>query len=183
MTVEQIIQDSVKEFKESQAKLRRAYVRKLLDYYCGTNTSMYIQDYFDADAYREVPPYEANFTRRFINKMSRIYNVGAARNVSDQYTRMTSMKNSRMKHIERMTRLIGTVATQVVFLDGDNPKFDYRPVYYFDVHLGENPFQPEAIMYPIMMNVDDVSYSDKLRYAYFDNSIYAEYDEDVNIID
>jgi hypothetical protein len=82
-----------------------------------------------------------------------------------------------------MTRLLGTVATQVVYIDGDNPHFDYRPVYYFDVHLGENPFKPEAIMYPILGNVDDISYTDKLRYAYFDNSIYAEYDEKGNIID
>jgi len=183
MTVEQIIKDSIKEFKESQSKARRLYVRKLLDYYCGTNTSIYIQDYFDSDAFREVPCYEANFTRRFINKMSRIYNVGAARNVSDQYSRLTVLKDSRMKHIERMTRLIGSVATQVVFIDGDNPRFDYRPVYYFDVHLGENPFEPEAIMYPILMNVDDVAYTDKLRYAYFDKGMYAEYDEDGNILD
>tara|TARA_R100000773_G_scaffold13982_1_gene12824 strand:+ start:3302 stop:4579 length:1278 start_codon:yes stop_codon:yes gene_type:complete len=183
MTVEQIIQDSVKDFKEMQAKARRRHVRKMIDYYCGSSTSQYIEQYFDADAFREIPCYEANFTKRFINKMSRIYTVGAAYNVSPQYSSLIRMKAARMKHIERMTRLLGTVATQVVYIDGDNPHFDYRPVYYFDVHLGENPFKPEAIMYPILGNVDDISYTDKLRYAYFDNSIYAEYDEKGNIID
>ena len=183
MTVEQIIQDSVKDFKEMQAKARRRHVRKMIDYYCGSSTSQYIEQYFDADAFREIPCYEANFTKRFINKMSRIYTVGAAYNVSPQYDSLIRMKAARMKHIERMTRLLGTVATQVVYIDGDNPHFDYRPVYYFDVHLGENPFVPEAIMYPILGNVDDISYTDKLRYAYFDNAIYAEYDEKGNIID
>jgi hypothetical protein len=183
MTVEQIIQDSVKDFKEMQAKARRRHVRKMIDYYCGSSTSQYIEQYFDADAFREIPCYEANFTKRFINKMSRIYTVGAAYNVSPQYSSLIRMKAARMKHIERMTRLLGTVATQVVYIDGDNPHFDYRPVYYFDVHIGENPFKPEAIMYPILGNVDDISYTDKLRYAYFDNSIYAEYDEKGNIID
>ncbi len=115
--------------------------------------------------------------------MSRIYNVGAARNVNNAYSNLTVMKDARMKHIERMTRLVGTVATQVVFIDDDSPHFDYRPIYYFDVHLGSNPFKPEAIIYPILMNVDDVSYTDKLQYAYWDNSIYAHYDEDGNIID
>ena len=183
MTVEQIIKDSVKDFKEMQAKSRRRHVRKMIDYYCGSSTSQYIEQYFDADAFREIPCYEANFTKRFINKMSRIYTVGAAYNVSPQYDSLIRMKAARMKHIERMTRLLGTVATQVVYIDGDNPHFDYRPVYYFDVHLGENPFKPEAIMYPILGNVDDISYTEKLRYAYFDNAIYAEYDEKGNIID
>ena len=183
MTVEQIIKDSVKDFKEMQAKSRRRHVRKMIDYYCGSSTSQYIEQYFDADAFREIPCYEANFTKRFINKMSRIYTVGAAYNVSPQYDSLIRMKAARMKHIERMTRLLGTVATQVVYIDGDNPHFDYSPVYYFDVHLGENPFKPEAIMYPILGNVDDISYTDKLRYAYFDNAIYAEYDEKGNIID
>ena len=183
MTVEQIIQDSVKEFKKNQAQKRRRHIRKLIDYYCGTNTTNYISQYFDADAFREIPCYQANFTKRFVNKMSRIYNVGANRNVNNNYDNLTVMKDARMKHIERMTRLIGSVATQVVFIDGDSPRFDYRPIYYFDVHLGDNPFKPEAIIYPILMNVDDVAYSEKLQYAYWDNAIYAHYDEDGNIID
>ena len=183
MNVEQIIQESLKDFKQSQAKSRRDHIRKLIDYYCGSNTSQYIFKYFDADAFREIPVYEANFTKRFINKMSRIYTVGAAYNMNNQYDSLTRMKAARMKHIERMTRLIGSVATQVVYIDGDNPHFDYRPVYYFDVHLGENPFVPEAITYPILMNSDDVSYTQDLKYAYFDNSIYALYDENGNIIE
>ena len=183
MTVEQIIQESVKEFKQQQARARRRHIRKLIDYYCGSNTANYISQYFEADAFREVPCYEANFTKRFINKMSRIYTVGANRNVGNAYSNLTVMKDSRMKHIERMTRLIGSVATQVVFIDGDMPHFEYRPVYYFDVHLGSDPFKPEAITYPILMNSDDVSYTDKLKYAYWDKGIYALYDEDGNILE
>ena len=183
MTVEQIIQESVKEFKQSQAQARRNHIRKLIDYYCGSSTSQYISEYFDADAFREIPCYEANFTKRFVNKMSRIYTVGAARNVGNTYSNLTVMKDARMKHIERMTRLIGTVATQVVFIDDDMPHFDYRPVYYFDVHLGDNPFKPEAITYPVLMNSDDVAYTDKLKYAYWDKGMYALYDEDGNILE
>ena len=183
MTVEQIIQDSLKEFKKNQAQKRREHIRKLIDYYCGSNTGNYISQYFDADAFREVPCYEANFTKRFINKMSRIYTVGANRNVGNAYSNLTVMKDARMKHIERMTRLIGSVATQVVFIDDDMPHFDYRPIYYFDVHLGSNPFKPEAIIYPVLSNVDDVAYAEKMQYAYWDNAIYALYDEDGNILD
>jgi hypothetical protein len=183
MTVEQIIEEAIREYKLSESQQRRRHVRKLVDYYCGSNTSNYIEQYFDSDAFREVPCYEANFTKRFINKMSRIYTVGANRNVSDAYNNLTVMKDARMKHVERMTRLIGTIATQVVFIDGDMPHFDYRPVYYFDVHLGDNPFKPEAITYPVLMNSDDVSHTEKLKYAYWDKGMYALYDEDGNILE
>jgi hypothetical protein len=111
--------------------------------------------------------------------MSRIYTVGASRSVNDSYTYLTRKKDARMKHVERMTRLVGTVATQVIYRD-DLPKpcFDYRPVYYFDVHLGENPFVPQAITYPILMNVSDVSSTEKLQYAYWDAERYIHYNED-----
>ena len=69
MNVEQIIQESIKEFKDTQAKYRRMHIRKLMDYYCGANTANYISPYFDSDAFREIPVYEANFTKRFINKI------------------------------------------------------------------------------------------------------------------
>ena len=183
MTVEQIIKTSVADFKQSQAKARREHIRKLINYYCGSNTSQYIYRYFDSAAFQEIPCYEANFTRRFVNKMSRIYNVGANRNVNNAYSNLTVMKDARMKHIERMTRLVGTVATQVVFIDGDMPHFDYRPIYYFDVHLGDNPFKPEAIMYPILESIDDVSYAENLKYAYWDKGMYALYGENGNIIE
>ena len=180
---EQIIQESLADYKLAIARARREEVRKLLDYYTGTETDKYIDDYFSADAFREIPLYNANFTKRFINKMSRIYTVGASRNVSDSYSYLTRKKDARMKHIERMTRLVGTVATQVIYRDDlAKPCFDYRPVYYFDVHMHENPFSPVAITYPILMNVNDVSADEKLQYAYWDNERYIHYDEDGNIM-
>ena len=178
-----IIKESVKNSKLYMAKARRDEVRRLLDYYTGTETNKYIKDYFSGDALNEIPSYCANFTRRFINKMSRIYTVGASRNVSDSYSSLTRKKDTKMKHVERMTRLVGSVATQVIYRDDlPQPCFDYRPVYYFDVHLGENPFVPEAITYPIMMNVSDVSSTERLQYAYWDKERYIHYDEDGSII-
>jgi len=176
---EQIIQESVSDYKLAIAKARRDEIRKLLDYYTGTETTKYIDDYFSAAAFQEIPLYNANFTKRFINKMSRIYTVGASRSVSDSYAVLTRKKDARMKHVERMTRLVGTVATQVIYRDDlAKPCFDYRPVYYFDVHMHDNPFSPVAITYPILMNVDDVSSTEKLHYAYWDAERYIHYNED-----
>jgi len=184
MTIEDVIQESIQDAKMENARQRRRYIYKLLDYYSGSNTAQYIADYFDADAFREIPLYEANFTKRFINKMSRIYTVGAQRSISDQYDILARRKDSRMKHVERMTRLCGSIATQVIYRDDmEQPCFDYKPVYYFDVHMGENPFVPEAITYPILQSTDDVSYTDKLKYVYYDNQMYAVFDEDGIILE
>ena len=184
MTVEQIIQESVKDAKLEIEKARRMEVRRLLDYYTGTETDKYIDDYFSADAFREIPLYYANFTRRFVNKMSRIYTVGASRNMGEQYAYLSRKKDARMKHVERMTRLCGTVATQVVYRDDlTTPCFDYRPVYYFSAHFDDNnPFVPSAITYPILSGVDDPSVTEKLQYAYWDSEIYIHYNEDGIII-
>tara|TARA_Y100001973_G_scaffold8979_1_gene12223 strand:+ start:2826 stop:4163 length:1338 start_codon:yes stop_codon:yes gene_type:complete len=183
MTVEDIIKQSVKDAKQLNQKNRRDWVRKMLDYYGGNGTNQYIEDYFSSSAFQEIPCYNANFTRRFVNKMSRIYTVGANRNVNNQYNQLTIKKDARMKHVERMTRLMGTVATQVIYKEINGmPYFDYRPVYYFDVHL-KDPFTPSAIMYPLLMQPDDVSFSENLEWAYWDESIYAHYDSDGNIID
>ena len=183
MTVEQIIQESVKEVKLSSQKERRNWVRKMLDYYGGNATNQYIKQFFSSSAFQEIPCYNANFTRRFVNKMSRIYTVGAIRNVNKQYDKLTIKKDARMKHVERMTRLMGTVATQVIYKESyGEPCFDYRPVYYFNVHL-KDPFTPDAIMYPLLMQPEDVSFVEKCEWAYWDESIYAHYDEDGNIIE
>jgi len=182
-TVEDIIQESIREYKLSQAQARRREIYKLLDFYSGCEIERYIQPYFDADAFREIPVYSANFTKRFINKMSRIYNVGANRNVGESYDNLTVKKDARMKHIEKMTRLLGTVATQVIYRDDvEMPHFDYRPVYYFDVHMDENPFVPTAITYPILHNVNEVYDTKELEYAYWDSNMYAQYDEEGNIV-
>jgi len=182
MTVEEIIKQSVKDIKFSNQRARRDWVRKMLNYYGGNGTNKYIKEYFSSSAFQEVPCYNANFTRRFINKMSRIYTVGTSRNVSNQYDTLTMKKDARFKHIERMTRLMGTVATQVIYKELNGvPYFDYRPVYYFDVHLSD-PFTPNAIMYPLLMKSDDISDINKCEWAYWDESIYAHYDEDGNII-
>ena len=92
MTVEEIIKNSVKDVRLLNQKKRREWVRKMLNYYGGNNTKQYISNYFNSAAFQEIPCYNANFTRRFVNKMSRIYTVGANRNVNKQYELLTVKK-------------------------------------------------------------------------------------------
>ena len=174
-----LVQESIKELKLQNAKKREDHIEKLLDYYNGNDLANYISKMFSASAFKEIPPVEANITRRFINKMSRIYTIGANRNVNDKYDELTIMKSCRMKHIERMTRLVGTIATRVVWNEGDgSPYYDYRPVYFFHVFFGDDPFVPAAITYPLLQPVEDSSKVEKLQYAYWDAEKYVHMDED-----
>lgn len=182
----QIIKDSVKETKILKSKLRRKHIQKMLCYYSGESTDQYISDKFSAKAYQEVGISNYNITKRFIDRMSRIYTLGAVRSNGALYKDLTYLKNMKFKHIEKMTSLLGTVATQVIYKEQNGkPFFDYQPIYAFDVHLGDDPFNPEAIMYPMVQNVDDVRYefTDKLKYCYYDDTMHKIFDEDGNILE
>ena len=177
-----LIKESIKEIKLQNSKKRARHIEKLLDYYNGNNTMQYIQNMFSGQAFSEIPPVESNITRKFINKMSRIYTVGAIRNAGDKYNLMSKLKSTRMKHVERMTRLCGTIATRVVWNEADNPYFDYRPVYFFHVFFSDDPFVPSAITYPIIQATEDSSTAEKLTYAYWDAEKYMVTEENGKII-
>ena len=180
---EQAIKDSLNVLKIENHRKRESYVHKLLDYYNGSNTKYYIENRFDLDAFREVPPYEANITKKFINKMSRIYTVGADRNVNKKYDNLSVLKDAKMKHIERMTRLVGTIATRIMFVDGEMPHFDYQPIYYFHPFFGADPFKPIAISYPLMHYTEDASNSDACQYIHWNAESYIIFDESGKVLE
>ena len=181
---QEIISESVSAHKQMIQKRRRDLVNRYLDYYDGDNTYKYIQNRFKAETFKEVPPSCFNITKRFIERLSRLYTGrGAIRNVNDKYNNLTLMKNAKMAHIERMTRLIGTIANRVVmkYDRNEKPYFDYYPLYYFDAFFGDDPFNPIAIMHPLLNNVYDISDTQNPKWAYWDDTNYIIYDEDGNI--
>ena len=180
-TPEEIIKDSLTFFKKDQSRKRREEVRKFLDYYSGSLTEQYIEDYFKSDAFQEIPHYNTNIVKKFINRMSKIYTIGATRNVNKKYEVLTEVKNARMKQMERMTRLLGTVATYVMYNE-EKEQFDYRPIYYFEPYFGDNVYQPESIVYPMMHGHADLSDTEELQYAYWDSEICVKFDENGNVL-
>ena len=182
LTPQEIIKDSLTNFKEEQAKARREEVRKFLDYYSGSLTDQYIEGYFKSDAFQEIPHYNTNIVKKFVNRMSKIYTIGAKRNVNDKYVELSSVKNARMKQMERMTRLLGTCATYVMY-DEMEERFEYRPIYYFEPYFGDNPYKPEAIVYPMMHGHADLSDTKELMYAYWDKDTHIKFDDNGNILE
>ena len=178
-----VIKNSISQEKLKKSRARRREVEELLNFYTGTNTEFYIEDFFSPDIYSDIPIYKMNITRKFIDKMSRVYVPQAIRKFSGQenllYSSLTPNKNVRMKHVERMTNLLGTPALRIVWNDlEENPFFEYEPVYYFDVYFDEySPNKPLAIMYPILSPTSDVSYVGDMKWEYWDDTVHCKYDE------
>tara|TARA_R110002020_G_scaffold320815_2_gene536728 strand:- start:2859 stop:4163 length:1305 start_codon:yes stop_codon:yes gene_type:complete len=175
--IDKVLKDKLLETKLMMSHGRRNEIRKHLDYYSGVSTDQYINSYFDGTAFNEIPPSLTNFTRKFINKISRIYSLGAKRNTgntTNRYEEITPTKDVRMKHSERMTRLLGTIANRIHWRD---TFFDYRPIYYFEAYFEENPFEPTAIVYPLLNSTSDLSNTDNLQWEYWDEEKYGIMDE------
>lgn len=183
-TIEERIKESVSTQKILYAQERRKEVRKYLDYYAGDNTRQYIKDKFKIQAFKEHPPSNFNITKRFINRMSRIYTLGANRNVNPKYDKLTYVKDYKMKHIEKMTRLIGTVAVRIFMNEyNDELSFDYHPIYYFDPIFDEDPYRPVALTYPILHAPEDLSDNLLCEYAYWDDKVYIRFDQDGKVVE
>tara|TARA_Y100001938_G_C8086992_1_gene432652 strand:- start:1108 stop:2433 length:1326 start_codon:yes stop_codon:yes gene_type:complete len=183
-TVDDYIKDALGVQKQLHAAEKRKEIRKALDYYAGDNTEQYISDRFSIKAFQEHPPSNFNITKRFINRMSRIYTLGANRNINDTYDKLTYLKDYKMKHIEKMTRLLGTVAIRISMDEHDNEMyFKYDPVYYFEPIFGDDPMKPIAIIYPILHSPEDISNPMTCDYAYFDDTRYVKFDENGNSIE
>lgn len=174
------LKQSLQDFKLQRLNKRRKELEKYLDFYTGTSIGQYIAPYFDTKSFQEIPVYEANITKKFINKLSRIYTLGSKRNVSDNYNSLTKRKDVSFKHLERMTRLLGTIAVNIAF--DEELGFSYKPIYYFVPFFEENPLEPVAICYPILPPYDDPSNSmaDE-SFAYWDDEHYIEYNANGNI--
>ena len=182
----QLIKESVVATKLQQSRKRRRSIQKMLDYYSGSSTWQYIEKYYSQNSKNTTPFSNFNITKRFIDRMARTYTLGATRNNGKKYDELSMYKNFKMKHIEKMTALLGTVATQVILKEENGVQFfDYQPIYAFDVHMGSDPFNPIAIQYPLVQNVDDVSYEsvDDCKFAYWDDTMYKIFDNGGNVIE
>ena len=107
--IDYLIGSSVELMKEQHEREKRKLIRKFLDYYEGDMTEKYIADKFSAKAFQEVDPVCMNITKRFIDRMSRVYTLGASRTLPSQndiYSSLTRFKDLKMKHLERMTLLL-----------------------------------------------------------------------------
>ena len=187
---EDIIAESIKDLKWSNSTAREREIEKLINYYTGTNTEGYISGYFDNEIFQEVPLYKINLTKKFIDKKSRVYTLTPNRKLKTQrqtkiYNDLCMYKNTKMKHIERMTNLIGTPAVRVFFDESkmDKQYFNYDVIYYYHAFFDQDPYTPTAIMYPLLSPTQDASHADQGMFVYFDDEVQTMYDSDGRVVD
>ena len=62
-----LIKQSIKDMKYENNRSRYRFIDKLLDYYQGDDTGKYIQNYFKATAFKEIPLMSYNVTKQMID--------------------------------------------------------------------------------------------------------------------
>ncbi len=137
----------------------------LVNRYSGDNLKDYITPYFGPDTWREVPPARQNIIDRAIRKMALVYKNQPeyvfkpdAPEEYDQIKRWQFFRNA-----ERMANLLGTILLHPV-IRGDI--LDYEVIWWYLPLFGEDPFRPEAIMYPL--DIPATGKVQEMKWAYWD---------------
>ena len=120
---EQAIRDSVARFKEANLAKMFKYRNKLVDYYQYQNTDQYINGYFGGSLQQEIPLYTTNITKKIINRISMVYKDNPIRmynnEQNDDITDLMLRKNYKLKNIERVHNLVGTMLVHVLWNEED----------------------------------------------------------------
>ena len=175
MLSDEMVKDALQVTKLERSRKRDEEVNKNLDYY-SSNTKQYTMKYFDGATENEAPYSNYNFTTRFIDKMSRIYQAGVIRDGGVKYKDMIKNKEVAMKHQEKMSNLNGSMALLPTL--GKDLIFKYQQIYKFVPFFDKDPLNPVALAYPIMLPVSDPSNTDELGWGYYDSTHYKRFDED-----
>jgi len=170
-TAKDVVFYSWNDSKVEEENARLMNIQKLIDYYNGDH-KRYLEKYLRLKDLDDFPFYETNITKRIIRKVAEVYKKAPARyfgdDKNDKYEELTRRKDSRMKLVERQSRLLGLVGVRPYI----NQKgiFDYQILRAFTVYL--NGITPKAIKYLI------ASEDDEIYYEYWSNETHYILDSD-----
>ena len=161
-TAEQVMRDTLSELDSFNLNAMFKERDVALDYYSFNNTQKHIEDFFHAEFKADVPLYPQNMTKRLISRISMVYKDRANRLVeNDDYYDLIKIKDYRMKNIERVHNLLGTVAVMVCTRNG---KFEYTPIIQFEpVFDSTDPLNPIGIVYPVTKPTQNTLHKDRVE--------------------
>ena len=140
----------VKQQRKNQWKQSRY---EALDYYNGV-TSEYTSEYFSASTLSKVVSGNINITKRVIDRISLVYMTPPVR----QYTREDVddyfiEKDLKLQRLERMTNLLDAVLLKPCWRTKEDGTgcIEYDIITDYEPIFGDDPLNPEAIVYPIAM--------------------------------
>ena len=161
-----VIEESIRQLKwENQSRIFD--VRdEALDYYTYNNTAKYIDRYFSGTLQQEIPIYNVNLTKKLINRISLVYKNPPIREIeNDNYYDLTQDKDWKLKNLERIHNLLGTMAVQVCWEDD---KLKYKPIINFvPIMDAYDPLKPIGLTFPLNKAVSDWRQTEEDLYVYW----------------
>ena len=140
----------VKQQRKNQWKQSRY---EALDYYNGV-TSEYTSEYFSASTLSKVVSGNINITKRVIDRISLVYMTPPVRkytreDVDDYFIE----KDLKLQRLERMTNLLDAVLLKPCWRTKEDGTgcIEYDIITDYEPIFGDDPLNPEAIVYPIAM--------------------------------
>ena len=157
---EQAVRESISRFKENNLAKMFKLRNKLVDYYQYQSTEQYINKYFGGSLQQEIPLYTTNITKKIINRISMVYKDNPVRmynnEQNDDITDLMLRKNYKLKGMERIHNLVGTMLVHVLWNEAEE-KLEYRPVLEYEVTLNpDNPMEIMSVLYPVEKTTDDI---------------------------
>ena len=176
-----IVKESIRQLKwENQSKIFD--IRdEALDYYTYNNTAKYIDQYFSGTLQQEIPIYNVNLTKKLINRISLVYKNPPIRDVENEvYYDLTQDKDWKLKNLERIHNLLGTMAVHICWEDN---KFVYHPIINFVPIMDPyNPLKPIGITYPLNKAVGDWRNTEEDIFVYWSAEHHYMFDSSGTII-
>ena len=117
-----------------------------IDYYTYDNTAKYIEDKFKGSINNEIDIYTSKITKRLIDRISLVYKNSPNRTIdTDKYYDLIGLKDYKLKKIERIHNLLGTIAVRIAWTGNG---FTYEPVLEFEpIFSDDNFIDPIGIVY------------------------------------
>ena len=142
----QVIQESLKKYKADIIDKFFKERTMAIDYYTYDNTGKYIEDKFTGSINNEVDIYTTKLTKRLIDRISLVYKNTPNRTLeSDRYPELIGQKDYKLKKIERIHNLLGTIAVRIKW---NGTAFEYEPVLEFEPIFSDDDYiNPIGIVY------------------------------------
>ena len=171
----QVIKESLEKYKADIIDKFFKERTMAIDYYTYDNTGKYIEDKFTGSINNEVDIYTTKMTKRLIDRISLVYKNTPNRTLeSDRYPELIGNKDYKLKKIERVHNLLGTIAVRVKW---NGIAFEYEPVLEFEPIFGNDDYvNPIGIVY--CLGHPDGSRGDTrdMKYVYWSDTDHFMFD-------
>jgi len=173
-SAEKAVKDALKNFKSNNIDSFFKDRNTAIDYYTYNNTKRFIKDKFKGSINQEIDLYTTKLTKRLIDRISLVYKKAPVREADDKYQDLIPTKNIKLKQMERIHNLVGTMAVRVKW-NGMN--LEYEPLLEFEPIFDNGDYlNPVAVVYSLKHPTGSRTQSQNEIFAYWSNDEHFLFD-------